>query len=176
MLSPEFKQKLKNDYYFDYAERLARDKKWLGGIFKAAKYCAIAGGVLAGVTFAGMAALPAGAYGAVMVVNALSVFSLVVASLTAVTGLACRNFVAKRALKKDIESGALPKRYADESLAAALTALDKKHEATLKSANGILAEKDKLREAFTPFASPTKPVEAVVTAIETPAPQQKIAA
>lgn len=174
MLSPEQKQKLHNDYYFDYAERLARDKKWLGGIFKAAKYTAMTGGVCAALTLGGVAVLPAGAYGAMMVLNAFSVFCLATASLTATVALACRNVVANRALKKDIDSGVLPKRYADESLEGALTALDKKREATLKSADGILTEKDKLKAAFAPFASPVKPVETVAAVVEIPAPQQKI--
>lgn len=173
MLSPELKQKLHNDYYFDYAERLARDKKWLGGIFKAAKYTAIAGGVCAGVVLSGVALLPAGAYGALMVVNALSLFSLATASLTAVTALVCRNIVVNHALKKDIESGALPKRYANESLADTLTALDKKRDATLKSADSILTEMGKLKEAFAPFATSAKQAEPVAAAVETPAPQQK---
>jgi len=171
-MTPEQKQTLKDCYFYDYAARISLQKPWIGKTFKAAKKMGIVAGGGAALTLVGQA-LPAVATGAVMVLNAASLGLLTAAGVTLGVGVAARNALVRRALQKDVESGELPRRFADEQLETAVAAIDKKRQQLVRQADGLLVEMGRLRETFAPFATKKDPADSqTAPAGETPAQNQ----
>lgn len=171
-MTPEQKQALKDRYFYDYAARISQQKPWIGKTFKAAKNMGLAAGGGAALTLVGQA-LPVVATGAVMVLNAASLGLLTAAGVTLGVGVAARNALVRRALQKDVESGELPRRFADEQLETAVAAIDKNRQQLIKQADGLLIEMGRLRETFAPFATKKDPADSQeVPVAETPVQNQ----